>query len=578
MLPAEDGGPLILYDAQDGHLSAQHGADGTSKVGSGDRPVLGVARLADPNDKYLVKWVRAPENPVKFDGAPGAFPGQVWKNDDHWNFIMQGKRYQSNDSKFMEWTTMDNMIGKGEHGGQWWSPVPNQVGGAAPPAGVPNYIVNVGGGDQYLFGQYSAGNETFAPWQLNGNEVEAHLEHGQAGWWGAQMANERMLMIGWATPDFHGDGGPGINFLTRLTLLREVNFDAKTMNLVSNPVPELVGLRSGSLASERAVAMSPDAKVIAGTGGGAAASADVNISFSGFKDGDSFGVCVLSSANGSTGIGISITVANKVASVKTGGCKEMMKASTRARTNANVSRYMPNTNFPKGDIRGLDHEFPTGTNWTACQGLCDKTAACEAWTFLARGGGMSCCIKGAVANDGCPAYARGMVSGTANSTSFLCISHAFLSSIPRAPCCVPLHTCRMLIGACNLLSMPNSRLQVQRPRARFLANHPGPGPNHPDRSRASRSSTRPRSSSASHRTAPSPTFSSRAGGGRGPSDGRAKSRAPRSTRTSQSGAAPQRSSPTSTSSAWAAAGSTRRTLRTRRSSYYEEIKMRHEEG
>jgi hypothetical protein len=54
-------------------------------------------------------------------------------------------------------------------------------------------------------------------------------------------------------------------------------------------VPELVGLRSGSIASEKAVALSPDAKVIAGTGGGAAASADVNISFSGFKDGDSFG-------------------------------------------------------------------------------------------------------------------------------------------------------------------------------------------------------------------------------------------------------------------------------------------------
>ena len=418
MLPAEDGGPLILYDAQDGHLSAQHDADGRSKVGSGDRPVLGVARLADPNDKYLVKWVRAPGNPVKFDGAPGAFPGQVWKNDDHWNFIMQGKRYQSNDSKFMEWTTMNDMIGKGEHGGQWWSPVPNQVGGVAPPAGVPNYIVNVGGGDQYLFGQYSPGNESFAPWVQDGNEVEAHLEHGQAGWWGAQMANERMMMIGWATPDFHGDAGPGIKFLTRLTLLREVNFETKTMNLVSNPVPELVGLRSGSLASEKAVAMTPNAKVIAGTGAGAAASADVNISFSGFNDGDSFGACVLSSANGSTGVGISITVANKVASVKTGGCKEMMEAS--APPQVNVSRYMPNTNFLHGDLKGHDKGFPTGTNWTACQGLCDTTSACEAWTFLARGGGMACCIKGAISTDGCPEYAKGMVSGAKTAGSVPC--------------------------------------------------------------------------------------------------------------------------------------------------------------
>jgi hypothetical protein len=32
-----------------------------------------------------------------------------------------------------------------------------------------------------------------------------------------------MMMIGWATPDFHGDAGKGITFLTRLTGLREVH-------------------------------------------------------------------------------------------------------------------------------------------------------------------------------------------------------------------------------------------------------------------------------------------------------------------------------------------------------------------
>jgi beta-fructofuranosidase len=78
MLAKEDGGPLILYDAEDGKLRA----------GSGDRPILGVARLADPNDKYLMTWTRVNNNPVVFEGAPGAFPGQVWKNGDHFNFIM----------------------------------------------------------------------------------------------------------------------------------------------------------------------------------------------------------------------------------------------------------------------------------------------------------------------------------------------------------------------------------------------------------------------------------------------------------------------------------------------------------
>ena len=64
-----------------------------------------------------------------------------------------------------------------------------------------------------------------------------------------------------------------IDFLTRLTLLREVNYDAKLGDLVSNPAPELANLRTGSIASEKAVALVPGAPhQVAGTAGGAAAS------------------------------------------------------------------------------------------------------------------------------------------------------------------------------------------------------------------------------------------------------------------------------------------------------------------
>ena len=69
-----------------------------------DRPVLGVARLADPNDKYLLRFTRVDNNPVVFDGSPAAFPGQIFKSNDHWNFIMQGDRYQSNDTVFHNWS------------------------------------------------------------------------------------------------------------------------------------------------------------------------------------------------------------------------------------------------------------------------------------------------------------------------------------------------------------------------------------------------------------------------------------------------------------------------------------------
>ena len=292
MLPKEDGGPLILYDAEDG------------KLGSGDRPIIGVARLTDPNDKYLMKFKRVDDNPIVMEGGPGAFPGQVWKNANHWNFIMQGKRYQSNDSKFHIWKNMGPFNGQGEHGGQWWIPFPGQADGTpAPAATTPNYIINIGGGDKYLWGNYHPENETFVPYVPSGATTPktSELESAQGGWWGAQSANGRMFMIGWALGDYNGPAGPGIDFLTRLTLLREVNFDAKLGDLVSNPAPELANLRTGSIASEKLIALTPNTPYhIAGTAGGAAASADIELSFSVPASGSGkFGACVLGKPPGS---------------------------------------------------------------------------------------------------------------------------------------------------------------------------------------------------------------------------------------------------------------------------------------
>merc|ERR1711907_429308 len=144
--------------------------------------------------------------------------------------------------------------------------------------------------------------------------------------WGGQMANDRMMVIGWALPDFHGPAGPGIDFLTRLTLLREVNYDAKIQNLVSNPVPELKGLRTGSLASEKAVALKPNViHAIKGTAGGAAASADIELTFSGITQGSDvvFGACVLANST-FEGLGIHMEVTNgtagRTAKVVVGPC------------------------------------------------------------------------------------------------------------------------------------------------------------------------------------------------------------------------------------------------------------------
>jgi hypothetical protein len=93
-------------------------------------------------------------------------------------------------------------------GGQWWVPVPNQRDGRPPPAGAPDRLVNVGMGDQYLFGHFHPGNETFSFWAPK-NETpgrQAKLERGTATWFAGQgglgPGSDRMMVLGWATPDY----------------------------------------------------------------------------------------------------------------------------------------------------------------------------------------------------------------------------------------------------------------------------------------------------------------------------------------------------------------------------------------
>ena len=405
MTAAADGGPLILYDAQDGKLGS-HGQDPRTPA---DSPILGVARLVDPaNDRYLQHWVRADNNPCEQVGDPIAFPGPVWKSGDHWNFIGQGNRFESTDSSFVSavrgaslrptplatrnarntnpttrfdntqhtWTNKGTFVGMGEHSGQWTFPTPNAVDGSPPPANAPNLCVNVNGGADYLLGTYTAANESFAS-----SGTIAHLEGGGADWWGASGGadnNGRAMMVGWAMPDYNGPAGPGITFLTRLTLVREINYDAASGGLVSNPLPELVGLRSGSLASERGVALALAPHVVAGTGAGAAASADVNVTFrlqagGPLPSGAVFGACVL--ANGALeGLGVRITMP--------GGASDY---------------YMPGVDLPGGDYNVTDVQY---SDPHICQAACTADGPkCQAFTYVTRPPLVgSCCLKGIVPN------------------------------------------------------------------------------------------------------------------------------------------------------------------------------------
>ena len=96
-------------------------------------------------------------------------------------------------------------------------------------------------------------------------------------------------------------------------------------------MPELVGLRSGSLASEHIAALPANSPhLIAKTGAGAAASSDVVLKFSGFKAagpaGSTFGACVLGNGTSGSGVGVTVSVypapnGTHVANVVSGPCK-----------------------------------------------------------------------------------------------------------------------------------------------------------------------------------------------------------------------------------------------------------------
>ena len=136
-------------------------------------------------------------------------------------------------------------------------------------------------------------------------------------------------MIGWV-----GDYYDPLDHITytRLSALREVNWDVKTRDLVANPLPEMTSLRSTTLASEHIALSVNSPHVVAETGEGAAASSDIVLKFSGFNRtshpaSTTFGTCFLGNGTSESGMGITVTVhpdghsGNYVGTIAPDSCK-----------------------------------------------------------------------------------------------------------------------------------------------------------------------------------------------------------------------------------------------------------------
>jgi hypothetical protein len=164
---------------------------------------MAVVRATNASDPFLVSWTKDAANPIQFNSgqitSPYDTPGQIWKNGDHWNYLILGNRYVSKDPTFHTWDVVkEKFINAGENGGQWFSKLANLEDGKPPPAGSPGWMMNVGGGNKYVLGTYHKDNETWTT--INDGET---IDNGpDDNWMVGQFAGDRFMNIGWST------GGP----------------------------------------------------------------------------------------------------------------------------------------------------------------------------------------------------------------------------------------------------------------------------------------------------------------------------------------------------------------------------------
>ena len=175
---------------------------------------MAIVRATDATDPFLLSWTKDAANPISYTNGSDhtlttAFdtPGQIWKSNDHWNYLVMGERYTTRDPTFMSWGLApgNSTFASRENGGQWFSKLANQKDGTAPPTGSPGWMMNVGGGNRFALGEYYKDNETWVT-----DVATATVDYGPNWNWGyagpvgavAADKDKRFMNIGWET------GGP----------------------------------------------------------------------------------------------------------------------------------------------------------------------------------------------------------------------------------------------------------------------------------------------------------------------------------------------------------------------------------
>ena len=205
--------------------------------GSGDPPIVGVARPADPSDPELKVWVKDPRNPIHIDGAPPTYsgPSNLWqRSDGKVDFVMilgdKTGLFQSADPALHNWTLVNpEFFPKRGGGGGMFFPLPDGGGGTS---GYTHFLQADYYGDgtgYFALGTYIEDAETFtgvsaSPVSIDLSSAFHFVELGY------REDGKTLVNSGWV-------GGVGTS------ITREIGWDAELEVLTSMPVPEVVALR-----------------------------------------------------------------------------------------------------------------------------------------------------------------------------------------------------------------------------------------------------------------------------------------------------------------------------------------------
>eukprot|EP01052_Picozoa_sp_SAG31_P038085 SAG31_NODE_5024_length_2798_cov_8.965543_1_plen_470_part_00 len=299
-------GPVILYDSPP------------------EPSNISLARAANPADPFLIQWTKAGplvrDRPWHLDmsGERVMFPGNVWRNGDHWNMLinvrvpnvsshspraMTTARYQTNDTSFEKWELADWMfhasVGRGSDS---FFPLVKSAEGSSlgREQQLPKWMLNVYLGQQFVVGSYDPVLEKFTP-DADGNPHTVEYggtKEGSATWFASgPSTNNRTVTIGWLS-------GLGGGNQSQLSCVRELTWSPQESSLLSNPIEEYTTLRNSTLASVRALSLAGNHTVVSGGAG----SSDLEAEFTISAKAVSFGVHAFLDAFGRAAATIRITM------------------------------------------------------------------------------------------------------------------------------------------------------------------------------------------------------------------------------------------------------------------------------